>query len=65
MAKYAIIENNEVINVIVADAKFIKEAKIAAIECAEEVCSGWKFIDNEFIAPEPIYNLDVDDSQTM
>jgi hypothetical protein len=54
LPKFAIIENDEVINVIVADAAFIKESKIKATECPDEVCPGWKFVSKEFIAPEPI-----------
>lgn len=55
MPRFAIIENDEVINVIVADSAFIKESKIKATECGDEVCSGWKFVNKEFIAPEPNY----------
>ena len=54
MAKYAIIENDEVVNVIVADSKFLKESKIKAVECNDEVCPGWTYIDGEFLAPERI-----------
>ena len=55
MDRFAIVENNEVINVIVADAEFIKENKIFAFGCADEVYPGWKFINGEFVAPEPNY----------
>lgn len=54
MPRFAIIENDEVINVIIADSAFIKESKIKATECGDEVCPGWKFVDKEFIAPEPV-----------
>ena len=54
--RYAIIENDEVTNVIVADAAFIRESKIKAIKCSDEVCPGWKFLDKEFIAPEIIFS---------
>lgn len=43
------------VNVIVADLAFIKESKIKATECGDEVCPGWKFVDKEFIAPEYVY----------
>lgn len=56
MPRFAIIENDEVVNVIVADSAFIKESKIKATECGNEVCPGWKFVDKEFIAPEIIYS---------
>ena len=55
MPRYAIIKNDDVINVIVADAEFIKENKINSVECGDEVYPGWKFIDGEFVAPEPNY----------
>ena len=38
-----------------ADAEFIKENKINSVECGDEVYPGWKFIDGEFVAPEPNY----------
>jgi len=53
LAKFAIIENDAVINVIVADAEFIKENKINGVECGDEVYPGWKYKDKKFIAPEP------------
>jgi hypothetical protein len=53
--RYAIIENEQVVNVIVADSEFIKEHKINGVSCAEEVYAGWKYIDKEFVAPEPNY----------
>ena len=55
MLRFAIIENDEVVNVIVADAQFLKESKIKAIECDDEVYPGWKYVNKEFIAPEPNY----------
>ena len=53
MPRYAVIENDEVVNVIVADAKFIKEQKITGVECGDEVYPGWKYAGKEFIAPAP------------
>ena len=55
MAKYAIIENDLVVNVIVAEASFLKESKIKATECGDEVYPGWKFIDKKFVAPPVNY----------
>jgi hypothetical protein len=52
---WAIIENDEVINIIVADAKFIKDNKLKAI-CVDDmnVYIGAKVVDGELINPEPI-----------
>jgi hypothetical protein len=55
LPRFAIIENDKVVNVIVADLQFIKKQKINGIACGDEVCPGWKFMDKEFIAPEPNY----------
>jgi len=55
LPRYAIIENDEVVNVIVADSAFIKESKIKATPCSDEVCPGWKLVGKDFIAPEPIF----------
>ena len=49
------------VNVIVADSAFIKESKIKATECSEQVSPGWKFVAKEFIAPEPNYAPEVID----
>ena len=54
--RYAIIKNDLVVNVIVADSKFVKESKINAIECPENVCVGWSYLEEEFIAPEIIFD---------
>lgn len=58
MARFAILEDEDVVNVIVADSKFIKENKINGIECSDEVSAGWKYIGKEFIAPEPNYVIE-------
>lgn len=65
MARFAIIENDEVVNVIVADAKFIKETKIAAIQCDDNVCPGWKYINKEFVQPEPVAYVELNDSEIV
>jgi hypothetical protein len=54
LARFAILEDNKIVNVIVADSKFIKENKINGVECGDEVSAGWEYIDKEFIAPAPI-----------
>ena len=48
-------QNGQVVNVIVADEEFIKESKIKATQCGNEVSPGWKYVDKQFIAPEPNY----------
>lgn len=54
MLRFAIIENNEVVNVIVADVEFIKENKIFGFQCDDIVSPGWKFIDGKFVSSEDI-----------
>ena len=54
MARFAIVENKEVVNVIVADAQFIEENKINGVECDDIVSPGWKFIDGKFVSSEDI-----------
>lgn len=52
--KWAIIENNLVVNVIIADDKFIKANSINAIcidEVTEMVGIGWSYANQTFIAP--------------
>ncbi len=53
MLKFAIIENNEVINVIVADQDFIDANYPDAIECDETIGIGWGYDKKKFIAPTP------------
>jgi hypothetical protein len=48
--RIAIIENNEIVNVIVAD-----ELPENGIECPETVCVGWTYVDGKFIAPPIVY----------
>lgn len=60
MLRFAIIENDDVINVIVADAEFIKENKIDGVECGDEIYAGWKYKDKKFIAPQPNISQRVD-----
>lgn len=44
--RIAIIENEEVVNVIVGDA-----IPKNGIECDEIVCVGWSYINKKFVAP--------------
>jgi hypothetical protein len=48
--RIAIIENQEVVNVIVGD-----ELPENGIECPETVCVGWTYVNEEFIAPPIVY----------
>jgi len=52
---WAIIENDEVTNIIVADAKFIKDNKLNAI-CVDDtdIVIGAKLVGKELVNPEPI-----------
>jgi hypothetical protein len=55
MANYAVIENNEVINVIVADNKEIAE-EVTGLTCID-VTDGWDYdngIDGKMFFPIPI-----------
>jgi hypothetical protein len=55
--RYAIIENKEVVNVIVADQEFIDAHYPDAIECDDFVSVGWRYDKKKFIAPEPNYYI--------
>jgi len=61
LLRYAIIENDEVVNVIVADAQFIKDQKINAVVCGDEICAGWQYKDKKFIPPVPNVSQRIDD----
>jgi len=62
LARYAIIDGDQVTNVIVADSQFVKQSKIKATECDENVSPGWSYIDGEFVAPKLVT---FDDSETV
>lgn len=55
MAKFAVIENNTVVNVIVADAGFLLDGFVLVELAGDSLVSpGWGYQDGEFIAaPEP------------
>jgi hypothetical protein len=57
--RIAIIENDEIVNVIVGD-----ELPANGIECPEKVCLGWIYHNGEFVAP-PIVYADVDETETI
>lgn len=48
MARYAIIENTLVVNIIVADADFIAQNKPDAIECPQWIGVGDKYENENF-----------------
>jgi hypothetical protein len=48
LPRYAEIENDLVINVIIADSDFIAEHKPEAIECPDFIGVGDKYIDGKF-----------------
>jgi hypothetical protein len=55
MARFAVIENNEVVNVILAEAGFVL-AGVEMVEVSDEsmVSAGWAYQSGEFVAhPEP------------
>jgi hypothetical protein len=52
--RYAIIENELVINIIVAEQDFIDAHCPDAIECNDGVNIGHIYKDNNFIAPPPV-----------
>lgn len=62
--RFAIIENNLVINVIEADENFVNELEFTAIDVTDKICGiGFSFVDGEF--HPPVAFADVDDSETL
>lgn len=53
MARYAIIENNKVINIIEADANFIENYEKETVLVDENVSIGYDYIDGEFSYTPP------------
>lgn len=52
--RYAIINNDIVINIIVADQEFVDQYYAGAINVDGVDCGiGWSYTDGEFIAPPP------------
>jgi hypothetical protein len=54
LARYAIIENEQVTNVIVAEQDFVDAHYPDAVLANDAVCPGWNYVDNQFILPAPI-----------
>jgi hypothetical protein len=68
--RYAVLENETVVNVIVADSKFIKEHYSTAIECSDEVSIGWCHDGENFYIPvyeveDKLNNEVVDEAETI
>jgi hypothetical protein len=59
MANYAIIENDAVINVIVAESKEIAEQVTGteAVETTGQPWIGWQRIDGEWVDPTPVVEV--------
>lgn len=50
--KYAVIENNKVINVVLADEDYARQQ--GWILCPEEVGIEWDYIDEQFVDNRPV-----------
>jgi hypothetical protein len=63
---WAILENDEVINIIVADSKFIKSQKLNAIRVDDlDVTIGAKLVDGELVNPEPVLGSHLNLDETI
>jgi hypothetical protein len=55
MAKYAVIENGNIVNIVLAEPEYASEQNW--VESPEEVSIGWSYVDGKFVdfrpAPEP------------
>jgi len=60
--RYAIIENNLIVNVIVAEEDFISANYPNAIQSPEHICVGDKYENGEFIK---VLNIDEDEAETL
>jgi len=56
--RYAILENDQVVNIIEADAEFIETHDLNAVELDESIGIGWIYVDGSFIAPASIQVTD-------
>lgn len=54
--RFAVLEGENVVNVIVASDDFIAEHYPAAIQCADEVSIGWCYDGEKFYIP--VYEVD-------
>lgn len=52
MPNYAVIENQKVSNIVVADLQFAGQ-HANWVECPDRVCIGWSYIDGNFIDTTP------------
>lgn len=58
MANYAIVENDKIINVVVADAKFMKAHFKDYFEITGSEGIGWTLVDGAWTAPAVIEEVD-------
>lgn len=50
--KYAVIENNKVVNVVVADEEFARQQ--GWVKCEDSVGIEWDYIDGQFVNNMPV-----------
>lgn len=58
--RYAIIDNEFIVNVIISDESFIKNNYPDAVLCPEPISVGDKYVDGEFILNRFVVSEDVD-----
>jgi hypothetical protein len=56
--RYAILENDQVVNIIEADLEFIESHDLNAVELNDSIGIGWSYVDGSFIAPASIQVTD-------
>lgn len=59
MDRYAIIENETIVNVIIADEQFILDNKLDAVKCPANINVGDKYQNGQFI--EMLITIDEND----
>lgn len=60
MPRYAIIENQSVVNVVIADETYAADQKWVL---CDQACPGWSYIDNQFI--EPVFETEQNQKPTL
>lgn len=63
--RYAVIDNQMVINVIVADEDFILANYPEAVLCSDDVCPGWAHDGETFYIPEQPQPMVIDEAETI
>lgn len=64
-AKYAILKDNLIVNIIVADADFIEQFYPEAILCTENFGVGDGYADGKFFSNSVISDSVVEDAETL